>query len=52
MINHDPTKPETPAFVKPLPKLDMAAKRKGKPLPTGGLMNHPVLYARLGPGKK
>lgn len=51
MQGRDPTKPESPAFVKPLPKLDLAAKRK-KPLPTGGLMNHPVLYARLGPEKK
>jgi len=40
----DPTQPIAPAYVKPLPKLDIAKKKA----PTGGLMSHPVLYARLG----
>lgn len=48
MNGKDPTRPIAPAFVKPVPAADAVPKRKGKQAPTGGLMSHPVLYARLG----
>lgn len=47
----DPTRPIPPAFVKQIPSVDAVPKKKRDPKYTGGLMSHPVLYARLG-GKR
>lgn len=49
MMGRDPTRPVAPAFTKAPPKQDTQAPRSTKRMP-GGLVTHPILFAKLNGG--